>query len=185
MLSSLGVTATKAEQNCGTRIHPVEPVESENDQVAKETKESALWQRCLSCLGSLQPSYDDVFSQKLLGSIGYFHAKTVVSEIYSPPRVTAEILKSKSEFLTPGLAFDITVNDPDDGQPWDFNVRAKREKAREILRKQQPYLLIGSPMCTAFSSWQHLNNARMGNTAKARRQEERDRAHELRHLAVH
>ena len=167
MLSSLGVTATKAEQNGGARIHPVEPVESENDQVAKETKESALWQRCLSCLGSLQPSYDDVFSQKLLGSIGYFHAKTVVSEIYSPPRVTAEILKSKSEFLTPGLAFDITVNDPDDGQPWDFNVRAKREKAREILRKQQPYLLIGSPMCTAFSSWQHLNNARMGNTAKA------------------
>ena len=59
------------------------------------------------------------------------------------------------------------MNDPDDGQPWDFNVRAKREKAREILRKQRPYLVIGSPMCTAFSSWQHLNNARLGNTAAA------------------
>ena len=59
------------------------------------------------------------------------------------------------------------MNDPDDGQPWDFNVRAKREKAREILRKQRPYLLIGSPMCTAFSSWQYLNDARLGNTAVA------------------
>ena len=83
-----------------------------------------MWRRCLSCIGSLQPYQDDVFSQKLLGSIGYFHATTVISELYSPPRVTAEIRRSKSEFLTPGLAFDITVNDPDDGQPWDFNVKA-------------------------------------------------------------
>ena len=60
------------------------------------------------------------------------------------------------------------MNDPDDGQPWDFNVRAKREKAREILRRQRPYVFIGSPMCTAFSSWQFLNDAKRGNTAAAK-----------------
>ena len=59
------------------------------------------------------------------------------------------------------------MNDPDDGQPWDFNVRAKREKAREILRKQRPYLFIGSPMCTAFCSWQHFNDARLGHIPAA------------------
>ena len=59
------------------------------------------------------------------------------------------------------------MNDPDDGQPWDFNARAKREKAREILRRQRPYLFIGSPMCTAFCSWQHLNDARLGHTPAA------------------
>ena len=112
-----------------------------------------MWKRCLSCLGSLQRDQDDVFSERLLCSIWYFQTKTVISELYSPPRVTAEIARSKNEFLTPGFAFDITVNDPDDGQPWDFNVRAKREKAREILRRQRPYLFIGSPMCTAFCSW--------------------------------
>ena len=147
----------------------VDQNESETEQTDREMKESILWKRCLSCLGSLQPDQGDVFSQKLLGSIGYFQAKTVISEIYSPPRVTAEVARSKNEFLTPGLAFDITVNDPDDGQPWDFNVRAKREKAREILRKQRPYLIIGSPMCTAFSSWQYLNEARLGHSEKARK----------------
>ena len=28
------------------------------------------------------------------------------------------------------------------------------------MRESQPILLIGSPMCTAFSTWQRLNDAR-------------------------
>ena len=34
-----------------------------------------------------------------------------------------------------------------------------------MLRTQRPYLLIGSPMCTAFSAWQALNNARSTDRA--------------------
>ena len=180
MLSSIrnnGVNAMRNGEHNGSKGLAVsintpgtsmDPFKSESEQTTKEMKENVLWERCLSCLGSLQPDRDDIFSQKLLGSIGYFQAKTVISEIYSPPRVTAEIRRSKGEFLTPGLALDITVNDPDDNQPWDFDVHEKREKAREILRKQRPYLLIGSPMCTAFSSWQRLNEVRLGNTPEAR-----------------
>ena len=61
-----------------TSVHPVDsafngvcPVEemSQEEQVVKDMKESIMWRRCLSCLGSLQPDQDDVFSQKLLGSI--------------------------------------------------------------------------------------------------------------------
>ena len=44
-----------------------------------------------------------------------------------------------------------------DGKPWDFTVEAKRERARQLIRKQKPYLLIGSPACTAFCTWQFLN----------------------------
>ncbi len=36
--------------------------------------------------------------------------------------------------LLPGYAFDVTVNDPDDGLPWDFDRPEKREKARRLLR---------------------------------------------------
>ena len=96
-----------------------------------------------ACLGSLQPAQDDVFSQKLLGSIGGVKTRTVISELYSPQRVPAEIRRSRNEFLTPGFAFVITVNDLDDGRPWDLSIPAKREKAREILRKQRPYVFIG------------------------------------------
>ena len=31
--------------------------------------------------------------------------------------------------VTPGLALDITVIDPMDGQPWDFSVEGKRQRA--------------------------------------------------------
>ena len=49
---------------------------------------------------------------------------------------------------------------PDDGQAPDFCSKAKRDKARRMIREQRPTLLIGSPMCTQFSSWQYLNFAK-------------------------
>ena len=95
--------------------------------------------------------------------------KQIVTEIYSPPRITEEVRRSGGRHLVPGIAFDITVNDPDDGQPWDFNIAAKRAKAREIIRRQRPYMLIGSPMCTAFSTWQFLNTSRSKDPVARRR----------------
>ena len=81
----------------------------------------------------------------------------IVSEIYSPPRVTELLRTVTNGELTPGFAFDLTCVDPDDGQPWDFSLRAKREKARRMIREQRPLFLIGSPMCTAWCTWQALN----------------------------
>ena len=62
--------------------------------------------------------------------------------------------------MAPGMAFDLTVNDPDDGLPWDFSRKDKRDKARRLLQRFRPLLLIGSPMCTAFSTWQRLNKSK-------------------------
>ena len=61
--------------------------------------------------------------------------------------------------MMPGLALDVTVDD-DTGQPYDFSVKAQRDKAEALLDAQQPVLLIGSPMCTAFSVIQAINKAR-------------------------
>ena len=41
-----------------------------------------------------------------------------------------------------------------------------REKARALLLKEKPRVLIGSPPCTSFCSWQALNAARLGWTAQ-------------------
>ena len=49
-----------------------------------------------------------------------------VSEIYSPPRVTG--LAEKMGLIR-GVALDLSVPDPDDGKPWDFNDASKRKKA--------------------------------------------------------
>ena len=52
---------------------------------------------------------------------------------------------------------DITVNDGT-GQPYDFSITWQRAMAEALLDEQQPMLYIGSPMCTAFSAIQAINN---------------------------
>ena len=126
-------------------------------------------------LGNLEPETDDAVSQMLLmqmGSAGRAYrrdkasaARKIVSEIYSPPRVTALLRQLKSRHFMPGYAFDLTTVDPQDGKPWDFSCPHKRSRARELLRQQQPYMLIGSPMCRAFSTWQALNRAKSSDKA--------------------
>ena len=59
------------------------------------------------------------------------------------------------------MAFDLTLDDGDDGKPWDFDDASKRAKATWIIRTQKPWLLIGSPMCGAFSVLQQINRSRM------------------------
>jgi molybdopterin-biosynthesis enzyme MoeA-like protein len=113
-------------------------------------------------IGSLGPTADDVASEMILmamGSCGKSRlretrsacrrlGKAMVSEMYSPPRVTAELKRSQHLYrhLIPGFALDLTVLD-EDGVPWDFNSLDKREKARRIVREQKPSMVIGSPAC--------------------------------------
>ena len=46
--------------------------------------------------------------------------------------------------------------------PWDFNVAEKRDKAEALVAKGSAMLIIGSPMCSAFSQLQTLNWRRLG-----------------------
>ena len=83
---------------------------------------------------------------------------THISEVYSPPRLA----KIAHEYgLLAGTSFDITMND-ETGMPWDFDMPSQRQRCRERIEKEKPKLLVGSPMCTAFSIIQNLNRKRMG-----------------------
>ncbi len=59
--------------------------------------------------------------------------------------------------LIPGFALDLTVADTD-GRLWDFDDVVMRDRVRKRLLDERPMLLVGSPMCTAFSTWQRINN---------------------------
>ena len=63
--------------------------------------------------------------------------------------------------LIPGMALDLSVVDPDDGLPWDFNNEDKRKKAMRLIFTKRSLLLIGSPMCSSFSNIQNFNWGRM------------------------
>ena len=57
---------------------------------------------------------------------------------------------------------DLTSIDESDNEPWDFSRPEKRARAREVLLRDKPFMLIASPMCTAFCMLQeHCNYPKM------------------------
>ena len=115
-------------------------------------------------VGSLEPTQDDEIAEMLLMQLRAVRSyarvrrravqRFTVSEVCSPPSIKNEIEDGKWKHLVPGFALDLTVVDPSDGLRWDFSRKSKREKATALLRLQKPYMLIGSPACKAFSTWQ-------------------------------
>ena len=100
----------------------------------------------------------------------------VLSEIYSPPRVSAIAKLCPSYGILPGFALDLTTQD-EDGRSWDFDDEEMRARAWKKLTTEQPLVLVGSPMCTAFSAWQHINNSKRDPAVVAK-----EYARGLRHL---
>ena len=82
-----------------------------------------------------------------------------VMEIFSKPRVNG---MAERLGIMLGLSLDLTGTDKDDGIPWDFNIKAKRDKVMDIVLRKEALLLIGSPMCKSFSKlmnwdWKKMN----------------------------
>ena len=46
--------------------------------------------------------------------------------------------------------------------PWDCDIAEKRDKAEALVAKGSAMLILGSPMCSAFSQLQSLNRRRLG-----------------------
>ena len=77
-------------------------------------------------------------TEAIVRARGAHHA---ITEIYSPPRITT---LAKQMGLQPGYALDLTSRAPD-GRFWDFSKARDRLKCWRLLRRDRPYLLIGSP----------------------------------------
>ena len=101
--------------------------------------------------------------------------RRVVSEVYSPPRVTSMLNDLRRHGLAAGFALDITCVDEDDGRPWDLSIPEKQAKALNKLRREKPLFLIGSPCCREFSTWQALNAARGDAAAYAARKKDAEK----------
>ena len=83
-----------------------------------------------------------------------------VVELFSQPRIAQEaaIRRYDGVQLRAGWSLDLTMRDPETGLPWDLSVRETQDKVRKMVREGKPFMLIGSPPCTALSQLQGLNN---------------------------
>merc|ERR1712242_631286 len=68
--------------------------------------------------------------------------------------------------LVGGSSFDFRRDA--NGVAWDFRKAADRQRARGQICREKPFLVVGSPPCTEFSSVQNLNR-RHFSAAEARR----------------
>lgn len=96
-----------------------------------------------------------------------------VSELFSPPRVNRELRKSPAGGgITAGTSFDM-IMDTESGESWDFRLPQDRRRCWQRLEAEKPWLVIGSPPCTAFSALNiGLNFPKMDPKEAARRQAE-------------
>ena len=51
--------------------------------------------------------------------------------------------------IAAGVTLDLTCDNPAGGLPLDFDRRDKRQRARRLLKDQEPLMLIGSSMSMA------------------------------------
>ena len=70
-----------------------------------------------------------------------------IRDVYSPERVAKLCRKHR---LTPGCSLDLTNG-------YDFDKAADCERAWDIIRRDMPHTVIGSPPCTYLSALQELN----------------------------
>ena len=73
-------------------------------------------------------------------------------EIYGQGRIV-QMANNRRDLNMQGLdALDLRTNKPS-GEAWDFRKKSDRQEAENLVRERRPMWLIGSPPCTAFSSF--------------------------------
>ena len=83
-----------------------------------------------------------------------------VVELYSQPRIAQEsaLRRYGGTTLRAGWSLDLTMRNPSTGKPWDLSDKDTQKEVMKLVVESKPFVLIGSPPCTAFSQLQGLNN---------------------------
>ena len=96
-----------------------------------------------------------------------------VVEIYSQPRLCQEVggRKFDGTELKPGYSLDLTMLDPPTGKPRDLSIDSVQSRVKKLIAETEPFCVIGSPPCTAFSPLQEISRAKRSPEAMRRQLE--------------
>ena len=92
--------------------------------------------------------------ENVINDLGFFGVH--VTELFGPGKFTS---RAASFGLNPGHAFDLRLKD-ENGVPWDLSDPERQKVCEAIIDEEKPYLLVGSPICKAFSTIMNLNKGR-------------------------
>lgn len=108
---------------------------------------------------------DDVRVELVMkGAMAMYKRKGAdVAEVYSQPRIAQEATARSYDGtrLVPGWSLDLTREDPETGRPWNLADKKVQRKVQAMVRETEPFMLIGSPPCTMFSTLMNLNKGQM------------------------
>ena len=155
--------ASSEQTQAGVRSHeadqpmPNHAASSDTDQEegGPAAKRARLLE--LSCLMAVNDSQGGELMQPSSDGVSRCPSRPVIAEVYSPPRL---VLEAAKKGLKPGWSLDLTTVD-EKGNRWDFDRAEDRRHAKWLVEKFRPRVLIGSPMCTAFSALQNWNRRKM------------------------
>ena len=74
-----------------------------------------------------------------------------VTELFSPPRINEKLNQMNNKRgIVAGTSFDL-IADTVTGETWNFMKPEDRRRCWSRLEEERPWVVIGSPPCTAFS----------------------------------
>ena len=103
-----------------------------------------------------------------IASLSCDMAAVDIAEVYSPQRFTAEAERFK---LRSGFAIDLCEQKPS-GEYWDMTKPEDVKLAWELLKKDEPLLLTGSPPCHMFSQLQNISWSKIAPEIRKKRMDE-------------
>ena len=158
-----------------------EPQDQEEGRM-EEDSDPGGWDRALRRLASTMPPdlrYEvaDLLQLYAQNGVADAAAARAVAELYSPPRVTTELKRMRRRVpgmaLVPGATFDL--EEDENGVAYDALKAVGRQRIRDRVLRDEPFLVVGSPKCTDYSKLTvNLQHPKMSQEELKRRYAERE-----------
>ena len=128
------------EESEDTNMHHVREDEDDKDLAALKKR---------GMPESVAREYIGIYELFLIHGVPANEARKKVTELFSPPRVTAEIQRLPVLNLVAGSTFDLRMDAQ--GRSWNFLLKKDRDRAREQMEQEKPFLVVGSPTTRAWT----------------------------------
>ena len=158
---------------------PVELEEDSDDDDAMLNNLMTGSARIRAMPKTLATEFTQLYELFLLHGVSPCLAQHKVTELFSPPRVNLQLRSMPHLGLDCGTTFDLERDAQ--GVQWNFLRADDRARCRKQIAEEKPFVVIGSPPCTMFSSLQIFNGKFMASTDGKRRLAE---AHVLLNFAI-